>query len=376
MQNSEEIESLKDSGKKKKSYKKIKEKNNYNNCVFFIYLLIISFTFIYIIIIIQIKFSSHKKEEYINHKLTYNITPIDPDIPKRKIKVKYIDFWPSFKIENFDIHHILQERYEVIISDKPEYVFFGEFGRQNLNIEKKFNCIKIFLSIENRKPNFLRCDYAIGLHYIDKGDRYCRKPTDTSKLSEINSVYNISKIKNIDIKNKKFCAWVVSNGGSSTRNLFYQRLSEYKRIDSGGKFKNNIGYIVGNKKEFLKNYKFSICFENSKKPGYVSEKIFDAFEAGTIPIYFGDDSIKELINNKAYIHVKDKYDFDEKIELIKKIDQDDNLYEQMIKEKIVINDNIYEHELQKFKNFIYHIIEQDLEKAKRFKRKDDDDEEE
>ena len=48
----------------------------------------------------------------------------------------------------------------------------------------------------------------------------------------------------------------------------------------------------------------------------------------------------------------------------------------MIKEKIVINDNIYEHELQKFKNFIYHIIEQDLEKAKRFKRKDDDDEEE
>ena len=126
----------------------------------------------------------------------------------------------------------------------------------------------------------------------------------------------------------------------------------------------------------MKNYKFSICFENSKKPGYVSEKIFDAFEAGTIPIYFGDDSIKELINNKAYIHVKDKYDFDEKIELIKKIDQDDNLYEQMIKEKIVINDNIYEHELQKFKNFIYHIIEQDLEKAKRFKRKDDDDEEE
>ena len=128
MQNSEEIESLKDSGKKKKSYKKIKEKNNYNNCVFFIYLLIISFTFIYIIIIIQIKFSSHKKEEYINHKLTYNITPIDPDIPKHKIKVKYVDFWPSFKIENFDIHHILQERYEVIISDKPEYVFFGEFG--------------------------------------------------------------------------------------------------------------------------------------------------------------------------------------------------------------------------------------------------------
>ena len=48
----------------------------------------------------------------------------------------------------------------------------------------------------------------------------------------------------------------------------------------------------------------------------------------------------------------------------------------MIKEKIVINDNIYEKELQKYKNFIFHIIEQDFQKAKRFKRKEDDEEEE
>ena len=374
MQNSEEIENLKRSNKNKKSYKKKAKEIHYNNCVFLIYLLIISFTFIYIIIIIHIKLSEHKKEEYINHKLIYNITPINPNIPKRKIYVKYVDFWPAFKLENFDVHDILKERYEVILSDTPDYIFFSDFGRQNLEIEKKVDCIKIYFSIENRKPNFFKCDYAIGLHYIDKGDRYCRKPTDTSKLSQINSIYNISKVKNVDIKRKKFCAWIVSNGGSKTRNLFYQRLSQYKRIDSGGKFKNNIGYIVANKKEFLKDYKFSICFENSKKLGYISEKLFDAFESGTIPIYFGDDSIEELINNKAYIHVKDIDDFEEKIELIKKIDQDDNLYEQMIKEKIVINDNIYEKELEKFKNFIYHIIEQDKEKAKRFRRKVEDEE--
>ena len=374
MQNSEESENLKQSNQSNEEKLEIIKEKNKNNIIFFIYLLLISFIIIYIISIIHIKTSNTKETEYINHKLTYNIPPIDPNIPKRKIYVKYLDFWPNFKIEKFDIHHILQERYEVILSDTPDYVFFGEFGRRNINIENRIDCVKIFLSIENRKPNFFICDYAIGLHYIDKGDRYCRKPTDTSKLSQMKTIYNITKLKNVNIKDKKFCAWLVSNGGSKARNLFYQKLSEYKKIDSGGKFKNNIGYIVQNKKEFLKNYKFSICFENSKKDGYISEKLFDAFESGTIPIYFGDDSIKQLINNKAYIHVKDQSDFEEKIELIKKIDNDDNLYENMIKEKIVINDSLYEEEFQKYKNFIYHIIEQDKEKAKRFQRKGEEEE--
>lgn len=165
-----------------------------------------------------------------------------------------MDFWPAFKIEEFDIHDILNERYEVILSENPDYVFFGNFGKNNYGLENKIDCIKIFLSIENLRPNFSNCDYAIGLHYINQGDSYCRKPTDTSKLSSMGSIYNLTKIKNIDNKNKKFCAWVVSNKFGRERNLFYDKLSEYKIIDSGGKFKNNIGHKVKNKIEFLQNY--------------------------------------------------------------------------------------------------------------------------
>ena len=77
----------------------------------------------------------------------------------------------------------------------------------------------------------------------------------------------------------------------------------------------------------------------------------------------------ELINNKSYIHVRNREDFEEKIELIKKIDQNDTLYEEMIKEKIVIDDSRYSKEFQQYKNFIYHIFEQDKKKAKRFERK-------
>ena len=291
---------------------------------------------------------------------------------KRKIYVKYMDFWPAFRLERFDVHRILKERYEVIFSDYPDYVVFSEFGGQNYDIENKINCVKLFLSIENRDPNFANTDYAIGIHYIDKEDRYFRKPTETHQLSAIQTVYNVTQVKNIDVSKKKFCAWVVSNGGGRVRNLFFDKLSEYKVVDSGGHFRNNVGGSVGNKIEFLSHYKFSICMENSKTQGYISEKLVDCFEAGTIPIYYGDDTVLELLNSKSYIHIKNEDEFEEKIELIKKIDNNDTLYQEIIREKIVIDDTRYARELQKYKDFIYHIIEQDKEKAKRFPRKNAD----
>ena len=310
------------------------------------------------------------KKEIETNKNEYIIGTFDP-LHKRKIYVKYMDFWPAFELSRFDVHRILLERYEVIESEKPDYVIFGEFGGENYGIENRINCVKLFLTIENRGPNFDNTDYAIGIHYIEKGDRYFRKPTETHQLSAIQTVYNVTQVKNIDIPSKKFCAWVVSNGGGTERNNFYDKLSQYKVVDSGGSFRNNVGGPVGDKLEFLSHYKFSICFENSKTQGYISEKLVDAFEAGTIPIYFGDDTVLELLNNKSYIHVKDESEFDEKIELIKKIDNNDTLYQEMIREKIVLDDTRYAKELQKYKNFIYHIIEQDKEKAKRFKRENE-----
>ena len=304
-----------------------------------------------------------------------NLIPVssnnNPTGGKRKIYVKYMDFWPAFILKNFDVHKILLEKYEVIESDTPDYVIFSEFGGENYGIENRIDCVKLFLSIENRDPNFAITDYAIGIHYINEGDRYFRKPTETHQLTALGNVYNATKLRGVGTSNRKFCAWVVSNGSGTVRNNFYDELSKYKTVDSGGSFRNNVGGSVDDKLGFLKNYKFSICFENSKTAGYISEKLSDAFEAGTIPIYYGDDTVLELLNNRSYIHVIDENDFKDKIELIKKIDQNDTLYEEMIREKIVIDDSRYPKEVQKYKDFIYHIFEQDKQKAKRFARKNE-----
>ena len=55
------------------------------------------------------------------------------------------------------------------------------------------------------------------------------------------------------------------------------------------------------KYEALSQYKFSLCFENMAMKGYVTEKIFDCFYAGTIPLYLGATDITDLIPADAYI---------------------------------------------------------------------------
>jgi len=61
------------------------------------------------------------------------------------------------------------------------------------------------------------------------------------------------------------------------------------------------------KNEVLSRHKFAICYENARDmPGYITEKIFDCFFAGTIPIYWGAPNIKDFVPENAFID-KRKY---------------------------------------------------------------------
>jgi len=73
---------------------------------------------------------------------------------------------------------------------------------------------------------------------------------------------------------------------------------------------------VGLKKEMLKQYKFSICYENAKDiPGYITEKIFDSLFAGCVPVYWGAPDIAKhvpedcFIDRRAFKTHEDLYDF-------------------------------------------------------------------
>lgn len=61
---------------------------------------------------------------------------------------------------------------------------------------------------------------------------------------------------------------------------------------------------VAEKLETLSQYRFSLCLENSVFDGYVSEKIFDCFFTGTIPIYLGAPDIGKVIPPEAFIDLR------------------------------------------------------------------------
>ena len=100
--------------------------------------------------------------------------------------------------------------------------------------------------------------------------------------------------------------------------------------------------------------------ENSEGQGYVSEKILDSLMAGTIPIYYGGYLIDEFINPKAIILIRGENDMKEKIEYIKKIDNDDDLYRSILKESLFINDNLVEinkkEKIEFFRNAIFNVL--------------------
>lgn len=74
----------------------------------------------------------------------------------------------------------------------------------------------------------------------------------------------------------------------------FEALKKYKKVNSGGRYLNNIGRAVVDKIQFESRHKFSICFENSSYPGYTTEKIIEAFAAKTIPIYWGNPCVGNM----------------------------------------------------------------------------------
>jgi hypothetical protein len=100
-------------------------------------------------------------------------------------------------------------------------------------------------------------------------------------------------------------------GRLSRLNLLLQRL--YAKAPGSLKarrFPSHRGPIKS-KNAVMRAYKFAIAYENAAFPGYVTEKIFDAFFAGCVPIYIGAPDITDYIPAATFIDKRDFRDYAE-----------------------------------------------------------------
>jgi hypothetical protein len=273
----------------------------------------------------------------------------------KKIKINFTDFWGGFdKTDNY-FYNLLKEEFDVEISNNPDYLFFSLFGNQH----QQFNCKKIFYTGENIAPPLGYCDWSFSFDYLDDERNY-RLP----HYLLYDGYYELQRKKVIDGKmsNRKFCNFVASNGNCQERNNFVTELSKYKKVDSGGRWMNNIGYAVDDKRKFQSDYKFSIAFENNayrpQHPGYTTEKIMEPMTVNSIPLYWGNPIIYREFNIKSFVNFYDFGSQKDMIDYIIELDKNDDKYLDTLNQPWFVDYNIPENnKIENIKSFLYKIFQ-------------------
>ncbi|HLH74573.1 MAG TPA: glycosyltransferase family 10 [Chloroflexota bacterium] len=62
--------------------------------------------------------------------------------------------------------------------------------------------------------------------------------------------------------------------------------------------------VAASKSETIAQYTFALCFENMILRGWITEKIFDCFYSGTVPIYWGDPEVEKTIPTSCYVDMR------------------------------------------------------------------------
>ena len=268
-----------------------------------------------------------------------------------KIKVRFTDQPFGFNPENNCYIRALQRRFEVEFSDQPDFVFYSAFGTEFL---KYPNSVRIFLANEPVLPNFNDCDYAIGAAGLTFGDRYLQQPPLTG-YGEDPYWKHIDAPIPVDAFDRKFCNFVYSNAinghGAKLRIDFCRMLQNYRPVDCPGQVLHNMSkgieqryYSRAKDKPsdfnddwaeaklcFIRDYKFTIAFENVSDSGWTTEKLIHPLMARSIPIYWGNPEAGRYFNRKAFIHRADyDNDFRAVIERVKELDQDEDCYMEML----------------------------------------------
>ena len=281
----------------------------------------------------------------------------------KRIRIRFVDYARNDNPKNGLAYRLISKYFEVDDCGAADYaICFG----QGLSHVQYDSCVKILMQGENSTPNFNDYDYAVGYDHLDFGDRYLRMPLYPFWRKPF-LMLDKRRLENPEaLLRRKFCSFVVSNAnfGDPMRLKFFERLSKYKKVDSGGRWMNNVGGPVKDKLEFCKGYKFNIAFENSSFPGYVTEKVMEAYAAQTVPIYYGDPTVETDFLPESMVCVRNEADIDRAVDEVVALDEDDDAYLKKVTAPCLAYDDpkMYEKRLEAF---LVHIFDQPLEAARR-----------
>lgn len=292
-----------------------------------------------------------------------------------------------FHFENLFCRLGLLDHYDFCVSDDPDFVFISVYDYESRGLQalKHYSSRalyrlldaegfdphdyafprtsgpyqRIFFTIENVKPVMNQCDWAFGFDYEEDigHPNYMRLPVylfcapEETLRSLCGTGDRPARIVQPPTPGRRFCAFLHSHD-VPVRNELFDRLSEYKRVDSPGLSRNNMrrpsyldnDYMGGfgePKLTFLKNYKFVLACENELSPGYTTEKLIQPVLAGSVPIYYGNKFVERDFNTKAFISLSaNEWSLPKRkrlsllIDKVKKADNSDHIYQRYLREPL------------------------------------------
>jgi hypothetical protein len=263
-------------------------------------------------------------------------------------------FWDGF-VTKTDANHIgfyellfsktKLKNFQITTDLNTANVLFESLFGSNLTFIKKWK-YKIHYSGESMSNNC--SDYDIVLKSEITKNNIVDLPLFVAYIytnNFLNKLINRNLVTQIP---SKFCCFIVSSPNYQIRNNMFNELNKYKKVDSLGHHNNNVGfylqygYWTQEYRDFIKQYKFIICFENTKINTYITEKIVNPMLAGIIPIYWGTHHIKNVFNQDSFLLLENESndDFNNLIEKIKELDQDDNKYLEFVNRPVFTQQNI------------------------------------
>lgn len=274
-----------------------------------------------------------------------------------KVRVHFSGFWPGFDPYAFFVPMLETAPFHfdvsVVTKNKADIefhsVFEGRLRRMHLRLRRRLHRlatgktlslqrsnstshrkpVRIWFTGENVRPTFTNWDLTLSFDPDSQVAKNVYFPlwwqlfpelvgqpemsrsgiVERSRRLPLSSFLSSRKGQAGD--RKRFACAIISNA-EPTRMRAITALQKLGAVDVYGQV---TGHPVVDKFEVLSDYQFTICFENSLYPGYVTEKLFDAWSAGSIPLWWGMDR-GGYLNQNAVVNLASNENLDSFIDSV------------------------------------------------------------
>lgn len=287
--------------------------------------------------------------------------PLAPRVKRRSdvLAISFADFWPGFNPNEQFWKILLTESFgehELVTGEaEADLVFASVFPHQRARFPEK----TIAVIWENLRPNYNFYRFSLSSDFDSYAGRNCRLPVwyreiDWSESFERQPDGCVERVpldghgfeERVQADRllaphttssggrPKFCC-LITRYREPYRALAVEALSEIAPVDVVGLI--NGSPLTQSKYEFLRDYRFNLCFENSLFPGYYTEKALQAWAAGCIPLYFSDASYSIDFNPRAMINRISFASLDAFVDKVRGVNDSPELFAQFQREPLLLS---------------------------------------